>query len=151
MYPVSQIRDVHHPNLTRFFGACVDAPNICIITEYCSRGSLQVNKNPVNTGPDNFWTDEFFYQYNPFTRNRSNSVTKTCTICHAFKNLHGSAGSSIHKRECSFSLGIHERRICARFARSKICPDQCKRGLIFLTEFDKTLSLKWNLSCLGCK
>jgi len=38
---LKQIRDVHHPNLTRFFGACVDAPNICIITEYCSRGSLE--------------------------------------------------------------------------------------------------------------
>lgn len=37
-----QIREVHHPNLTRFFGACVEASNICILTEYCSRGSLQV-------------------------------------------------------------------------------------------------------------
>ncbi|KAL9957062.1 hypothetical protein ACROYT_G038652 [Oculina patagonica] len=38
---LKQIREVHHPNLTRFFGACVEAPNICILTEYCSRGSLQ--------------------------------------------------------------------------------------------------------------
>lgn len=38
---LKQIRDVHHPNVTNFFGACVDPPNICILTEYCSRGSLQ--------------------------------------------------------------------------------------------------------------
>ncbi|XP_074638228.1 atrial natriuretic peptide receptor 2-like isoform X3 [Acropora palmata] len=38
---LKQIRDVHHVNLTKFFGACVDAPNICILTEFCSRGSLQ--------------------------------------------------------------------------------------------------------------
>ncbi|XP_068673854.1 atrial natriuretic peptide receptor 2-like isoform X2 [Montipora foliosa] len=38
---LKQIRDVHHLNLTKFFGACVDAPNICILTEFCSRGSLQ--------------------------------------------------------------------------------------------------------------
>ncbi|KAJ7340164.1 hypothetical protein OS493_002892 [Desmophyllum pertusum] len=41
-----KIREVHHPNLTRFFGACVEAPNICILTEYCSRGTLQeINLN----------------------------------------------------------------------------------------------------------
>uniref|UniRef100_A0AAY4CW71 Guanylate cyclase n=1 Tax=Denticeps clupeoides TaxID=299321 RepID=A0AAY4CW71_9TELE len=36
-----QMRDVHNEHLTRFIGACIDPPNICIITEYCPRGSLQ--------------------------------------------------------------------------------------------------------------
>ena len=36
------MRDVQNEHLTRFIGACIDAPNMCIITEYCSRGSLQV-------------------------------------------------------------------------------------------------------------
>ncbi|KAG1713938.1 Resact receptor [Nymphon striatum] len=35
------IRDLRHDNLNAFIGACVDPPNICIVTEYCSRGSLQ--------------------------------------------------------------------------------------------------------------
>uniref|UniRef100_A0AAY4CY16 Guanylate cyclase n=1 Tax=Denticeps clupeoides TaxID=299321 RepID=A0AAY4CY16_9TELE len=35
------MRDVHNEHLTRFIGACIDPPNICIITEYCPRGSLQ--------------------------------------------------------------------------------------------------------------
>lgn len=36
------MRDVQNEQLTRFIGACVDPPNICIVTEYCPRGSLQV-------------------------------------------------------------------------------------------------------------
>ena len=39
----SQIRDICHPNLCSFIGACPDPPNICILTEYCPRGSLQVS------------------------------------------------------------------------------------------------------------
>lgn len=37
-----QMRDVQFNHLTRFIGACIDPPNICIVTEYCPRGSLQV-------------------------------------------------------------------------------------------------------------
>lgn len=37
------MRDVQFNHLTRFIGACIDPPNICIVTEYCPRGSLQVN------------------------------------------------------------------------------------------------------------
>ncbi|KAM7281945.1 guanylate cyclase 32E [Ixodes scapularis] len=35
-----QLRDLRHDNLATFIGACVDPPNVCIITEYCTRGSL---------------------------------------------------------------------------------------------------------------
>lgn len=37
------MRDVQNEHLTRFVGACTDPPNICILTEYCPRGSLQVS------------------------------------------------------------------------------------------------------------
>lgn len=48
------MRDVQFNHLTRFIGACIDPPNICIVTEYCPRGSLQVNMlltNNINCYP----------------------------------------------------------------------------------------------------
>jgi class 3 adenylate cyclase len=34
------MKDLQHDHITRFAGACVDAPNYCIVTEYCPKGSL---------------------------------------------------------------------------------------------------------------
>ncbi|XP_024085457.1 guanylate cyclase 32E isoform X1 [Cimex lectularius] len=38
---LKQIRELRHENIITFVGACVDAGNICIFTEYCARGSLE--------------------------------------------------------------------------------------------------------------
>lgn len=35
------MKDIHHEHLVKFYGACVEAPNCCILTEYCPKGSLQ--------------------------------------------------------------------------------------------------------------
>lgn len=45
-----QMRDIQFNHLTRFIGACIDPPNVCIVTEYCPRGSLQVG--PPQHGRD---------------------------------------------------------------------------------------------------
>ena len=37
------MRHIEHTNVVRFIGACIDAPNIAAIVEYCPKGSLQVN------------------------------------------------------------------------------------------------------------
>uniref|UniRef100_A0A2K5PZD0 guanylate cyclase n=1 Tax=Cebus imitator TaxID=2715852 RepID=A0A2K5PZD0_CEBIM len=42
LFELKHMRDVQNEHLTRFVGACTDPPNICILTEYCPRGSLQV-------------------------------------------------------------------------------------------------------------
>ena len=36
-----QMRDLQNDHIVRFIGACIDPPNQCILTEYCSKGSLQ--------------------------------------------------------------------------------------------------------------
>ncbi|XP_023220693.1 atrial natriuretic peptide receptor 1-like isoform X1 [Centruroides sculpturatus] len=35
------MREAQHQNIARFIGACVDPPNMAILTEYCPKGSLQ--------------------------------------------------------------------------------------------------------------
>ncbi|XP_064642360.1 speract receptor-like [Lineus longissimus] len=34
------MKEMNHDNITSFLGACVEAPNICVLMEYCQRGSL---------------------------------------------------------------------------------------------------------------
>uniref|UniRef100_A0A4W5MY64 Guanylate cyclase n=1 Tax=Hucho hucho TaxID=62062 RepID=A0A4W5MY64_9TELE len=41
LFELKHMRDIQNEHMTRFIGACIDPPNICIITEYCPRGSLQ--------------------------------------------------------------------------------------------------------------
>uniref|UniRef100_A0A7N8X9K1 Guanylate cyclase n=1 Tax=Mastacembelus armatus TaxID=205130 RepID=A0A7N8X9K1_9TELE len=41
LFELKHMRDVQNDHLTRFIGSCIDPPNMCIITEYCPRGSLQ--------------------------------------------------------------------------------------------------------------
>ncbi|KAI4880037.1 hypothetical protein NFI96_019907, partial [Prochilodus magdalenae] len=41
LFELKHMRDVQNEHLNRFIGACIDNPNICILTEYCPRGSLQ--------------------------------------------------------------------------------------------------------------
>ncbi|XP_021375586.1 atrial natriuretic peptide receptor 1-like isoform X2 [Mizuhopecten yessoensis] len=38
---VKRIKDLQNDHIVRFIGACIDPPNMCILTEYCQKGSLQ--------------------------------------------------------------------------------------------------------------
>ncbi|XP_061086393.1 guanylate cyclase 2G [Conger conger] len=35
------MRELKHENLVQFFGVCIEPPNICVVTQYCKRGSLK--------------------------------------------------------------------------------------------------------------
>lgn len=41
MLELKQMKDLQHDHLVRFYGACVDAPDCYLLTEYCPKGSLQ--------------------------------------------------------------------------------------------------------------
>ncbi|XP_078533573.1 atrial natriuretic peptide receptor 2-like [Lissotriton helveticus] len=51
---VKQVRELDHPNLCKFIGGCTEVPNVCIVTEYCPKGSLNdvlLNEDiPLNWG-----------------------------------------------------------------------------------------------------
>jgi serine/threonine protein kinase len=38
---VKIMRTLRHPNVVEFLGACVQSPNLCIVTEYMQKGSLE--------------------------------------------------------------------------------------------------------------
>ncbi|XP_039282700.1 atrial natriuretic peptide receptor 1 isoform X3 [Nilaparvata lugens] len=38
---LKRMKDLHHDHLVRFYGACIDPPDCCLVTEYCPKGSLQ--------------------------------------------------------------------------------------------------------------
>lgn len=37
---VRYFRSMDHQNLCKFIGGCVEVPSVCILTEYCPKGSL---------------------------------------------------------------------------------------------------------------
>ncbi|XP_055956234.1 atrial natriuretic peptide receptor 2 [Patella vulgata] len=37
---VKTVREMDHPNLCKFIGGCIKVPNVCIVSEYCPKGSL---------------------------------------------------------------------------------------------------------------
>eukprot|EP01087_Luapelamoeba_hula_P013242 TRINITY_DN3788_c0_g2_i1.p1 TRINITY_DN3788_c0_g2~~TRINITY_DN3788_c0_g2_i1.p1 ORF type:complete len:1605 (+),score=191.21 TRINITY_DN3788_c0_g2_i1:33-4847(+) len=38
---VAFLSEMHHPNIVLFIGACMQSPNLCIVTEYVKQGSLR--------------------------------------------------------------------------------------------------------------
>ena len=37
-----QVRDIAHTNLNPYIGVCATSPNVCIISHFCYRGSIEV-------------------------------------------------------------------------------------------------------------
>lgn len=41
LFELKVMKDLTNDHLVKFYGACLDSPHCCILTEYCPRGSLQ--------------------------------------------------------------------------------------------------------------
>lgn len=39
-----QMKEMKHENLVQIFGACIEPPNICLVFQYCKKGSLKVSE-----------------------------------------------------------------------------------------------------------
>lgn len=40
LYEIEMMTKLHHPNIVQFLGACITAPNICLVLEYLPLGNL---------------------------------------------------------------------------------------------------------------
>ncbi|KAM3842593.1 guanylate cyclase 2G [Diretmus argenteus] len=38
---LSMMKEMKHENLVQFFGVCIEPPNVCLVVQYCKKGSLQ--------------------------------------------------------------------------------------------------------------
>lgn len=36
------MKELKHENLVQFFGICNEPPNVCVVMQYCKKGSLKV-------------------------------------------------------------------------------------------------------------
>uniref|UniRef100_A0A672MRP3 guanylate cyclase n=1 Tax=Sinocyclocheilus grahami TaxID=75366 RepID=A0A672MRP3_SINGR len=75
---VKQVRELDHPNLCKFFGGCVEVPNIAIITEYCPKGSL--NDVLLNDEIPLNWGFRFSF---------ATDIARGMSYLHQFKICHG--------------------------------------------------------------
>jgi serine/threonine protein kinase len=45
---IAILSNLRHPNMVLYIGACTKPPNVCIITEWCDRGSLNAALHGVD-------------------------------------------------------------------------------------------------------
>lgn len=45
------MKELKHENLVQFFGVSIEPPNVCLVMQYCRKGSLKVEALPGNLPP----------------------------------------------------------------------------------------------------
>ncbi|KAJ8305899.1 hypothetical protein KUTeg_016444, partial [Tegillarca granosa] len=73
-----QARIMDHPNLCRFVGACIKVPNVCILMEYCCKGSL--NDVLMNDEVPLSWSFRFSF---------ATDIAKGMQYLHNHRIIHG--------------------------------------------------------------
>uniref|UniRef100_A0A673XAC1 Guanylate cyclase n=1 Tax=Salmo trutta TaxID=8032 RepID=A0A673XAC1_SALTR len=101
---VKEVRELDHPNLSKFIGGSIEVPYVSIITEYCPKGSLAdvlLNEDvPINWG---------------FRLSFATDIARGMAYLHQHKMFHG----RLHSRNCV----IDDRWVC------KISGDTIKTSL----------------------
>ncbi|XP_051550758.1 atrial natriuretic peptide receptor 2-like [Myxocyprinus asiaticus] len=90
---VKEVRELDHPNISKFIGGCIEVPFLSIITEYCPKGSLAdvlLNEDvPINWG---------------FRLSFATDIARGMAYLHQHKMFHG----RLHSRNCV----IDDRWVC---------------------------------------
>ncbi|XDV22230.1 hypothetical protein PO909_027173 [Leuciscus waleckii] len=90
---VKEVRELDHPNLSKFIGGCIEVPFVSIITEYCPKGSLAdvlLNEDiPINWG---------------FRLSFATDIARGMAYLHQHKIFH----SRLHSHNCV----IDDRWVC---------------------------------------
>ncbi|XP_023932730.1 atrial natriuretic peptide receptor 1 [Lingula anatina] len=110
------LRDLQHENLNPFIGACVEPPNPCILTQYCTKGSLQdvIENDDIKLDfmfKMSFATDlakglEFLHKVP--TRSHGNLKSSNCVIDSRWVLKVTDYGALQVYREDSQDMGEHE-------------------------------------------
>ncbi|KAM6963038.1 resact receptor-like [Aplochiton taeniatus] len=90
---VKAVRELDHPNLSKFIGGSIEVPYVTIITEYCPKGSLSdvlLSENiPINWG---------------FRLSFATDIARGMAYLHQHRVFHG----RLHSRNCV----IDDRWVC---------------------------------------
>ncbi|XP_069016534.1 guanylate cyclase 2G [Embiotoca jacksoni] len=55
------IKEMKHENLVQFFGVCIEPPNVCLVIQYCRKGSLKDVLRASDVGLDGMFKLSFAY------------------------------------------------------------------------------------------
>ncbi|XP_014675128.1 PREDICTED: guanylate cyclase 32E-like [Priapulus caudatus] len=85
---LKMIRDIRHDNINPFVGTCIDGPKILILSEYCSKGSLQDILENEEIGLDNMFIASLvadiirgmIYLHNSPLRSHGNLKSTNCVV-----------------------------------------------------------------------
>ncbi|XP_041357474.1 atrial natriuretic peptide receptor 1-like [Gigantopelta aegis] len=80
---VKTVRELDHSNLCRFIGGCIELPNICIISEYCPKGSI--NDVLLNDDVNLNWSFRFSF---------ASDIARGLGYLHQHKIVHGRVRSN---------------------------------------------------------
>ncbi|ELU04866.1 hypothetical protein CAPTEDRAFT_138354, partial [Capitella teleta] len=85
---LKKLRDMSHDNINPFIGACIDQPNMCVLTAYCHKGCLQDILENDDIKLDMMFKNSFMndivegmvYLHHSFLKSHGNLKSNNCLV-----------------------------------------------------------------------